>query len=95
MDLASVSGFVAAHREGLAFAALAFATTMRDSLPWPLNKVDFFNWLYAWSHDAIKTMVNLRSGSAPTVQRPPEAKPDGVIPPVGEPPTTPPLEKKL
>ena len=94
MDLASVSGFVASHREGLAFAALAFATTMRDSLPWPFNKVDILNWLYAWVHDAFKTMINMRSGGAPTVQRPPEAKPDGTIPATAPLPTVPPEEKK-
>ena len=94
MDLASVSTFVNKHSEGLALLALAFVVTMRDGLPYPFNKVDALNWLYAWLHDALKTLANMRAAGAPTVQRPPEAKPDGVIPPVGEPPTTPPLEKK-
>jgi len=93
MDIASVSAFITKHQEGLALLALAFIVTMRDGLPYPFNKVDLLNWCYAWLHDALKTLANMRSGGNPTAQRPPEAKADGTIPKIVPIPTVPPVEK--
>ncbi len=63
--LSFLSQAVTAHKELLALFALAAIVTMRDELPAPLNKVQFFVWCYAWIHDALKTFVSLRGPQPP------------------------------
>lgn len=52
--------FITANGPVLSLLGLAFVVTMREELPPPFNRVAFFNWCYAWIHDALKTFVSFR-----------------------------------
>ena len=81
MDTASIGTFISVHKESLALLALAFISSMRETLPYPLNKVAVLNWVYAWVHDSFKTWVNMRTGGAHAPPNPPTQKLDAPIPP--------------
>jgi hypothetical protein len=56
-----IAAFISRHVELLSLLALAFVVTMREELPYPLNRFAWLNWLYGWLHDALKTFVSFRS----------------------------------
>lgn len=60
-----LAGFMSRHSEGLTLLVLAFVATMREQLPSPLNRIEMLVWLYDWVHDALKTLVNLRTPKPP------------------------------
>lgn len=57
----AVSGFVGRHKEGIGLFALAAIATMRPALPAPFDRFPLLVWLWAWLHDALNTLINLRT----------------------------------
>jgi hypothetical protein len=65
-----LGGAVVRHKESLVLFGLGLISAMRNELPSPLNRVEIFVWWYGWIHDALKTLVNLKSPGAALNQAP-------------------------
>lgn len=78
MNCSSLFQFFKDHWDGpvAALVFLAFVMTMPLRLPWPLNKVDAFNWSWEWIHDALNVFVSMRGGG--------KIPPPQVTPPTGD-----------
>ena len=64
MIASAITDFISKHSEFAMLMALAFVMTMRAKLPWPLNRVEIFNWCYEWLHDAMRAFANSRQPTA-------------------------------
>ena len=64
------AALLSAHKEALILFGIALISAMRNELPSPLNKVEILVWGYGWVHDALKTLVNLKSPGAALNQAP-------------------------
>lgn len=61
--MTQIAQFAHDHSESLTLLAIAFAVTMRKTLPWPLRLVEPLEWAYGWVRDALMTFVSLRGPS--------------------------------
>ncbi len=66
ITIGDVGSFIDRHKEGLGLFALAVIATMRPLPPPPLDRVPTLSYLWGWLHDALNTLINLRSPK-PTV----------------------------
>lgn len=52
-----------ANQAVLGLLFVAFVVNMPEELPYPINVVPIFVWLYGWFHTSLKAFVNFRSPS--------------------------------
>lgn len=57
----AVSDFIGRHKEGIGLFSLAAIATMRPNLPAPFDRFAVLVWLWGWLHDALNTLINLRT----------------------------------
>lgn len=60
-----ITAEIGKHVEVLSLLALSFIVSMQEALPSPFNKVEAFNWCYAWIREALLRFVNMRTPGKP------------------------------